>query len=236
MKHWQEDQFSALRRFQCEHQLFQALTKAALQLGFDYCAYGLRLPLPLTNPKTEIFDNYPVAWRTRYRQENYVAIDPTVHHGLSSPLPVLWSDEIFTQACGFWEDARSFGMRVGWAQSSRDSSGTVGMLTLARSGEPLSVAELQAKELRMVWLAQTAHCEMSRLLAARCMPSMNVSLSDREVSVLRWTADGKTSAEISDILNISERTVNFHIGNAIAKLNAANKTGATVRAAMLGLL
>jgi len=54
--------------------------------------------------------------------------------------------------------------------------------------------------------------------------------------VLRWTADGKTSSEISCILNIAERTVNFHINNVVAKLNAANKTSAAIKAAMLGLL
>ena len=54
--------------------------------------------------------------------------------------------------------------------------------------------------------------------------------------MLRWTGEGKTSGEIADILNITERTVNFHIGKAIAKLNAVNKTAAVLRAAMLGLL
>jgi LuxR family quorum-sensing system transcriptional regulator SolR len=54
--------------------------------------------------------------------------------------------------------------------------------------------------------------------------------------VLRWTADGKTSGEISSILNIAGRTVNFHINNAISKLNAANKTAVAVKAAMLRFL
>ena len=61
-------------------------------------------------------------------------------------------------------------------------------------------------------------------------------LTDREIEVLRWTADGKTASEIADILNISERTANFHIANAITKLNAPNKTAAVVRAGMLGML
>ena len=40
------------------------------------------------------------------------------------------------------------------------------------------------------------------------MPEVNGLLSNREIAVLRWTADGKTANEISCILNISERTVN----------------------------
>ena len=54
--------------------------------------------------------------------------------------------------------------------------------------------------------------------------------------MLKWTADGKTSSDIAQILAISVDTVNFHVRNATAKLGAANKTAAVVRAAMLGWL
>lgn len=47
---------------------------------------------------------------------------------------------------------------------------------------------------------------------------------------------GKTAGEIATIINITERTVNFHISNAMEKLNCINKTAATVKAALLGLL
>lgn len=110
------------------------------------------------------------------------------------------------------------------------------MLTLARSHEPLTEAELEAKTLQMTWLTQIAHITMSRCLLPKLMPEMNAQLSNREIAVLRWTADGKTSGEISSILKIAERTVNFHINNAITKLNATNKTSAAIKAAMLGLL
>ncbi len=61
-------------------------------------------------------------------------------------------------------------------------------------------------------------------------------LSRREVEVLRWSADGKTAQEISDLLSISVATANFHLKNAIFKMGAANKTSAVVRALMAGLL
>ena len=68
------------------------------------------------------------------------------------------------------------------------------------------------------------------------MRESTVQLTEREIMVLRWTAEGKTSGEISSILDITERTVNFHIANAMVKLNAVNKTAAVIRAAMVGLL
>lgn len=47
-------------------------------------------------------------------------------------------------------------------------------------------------------------------------PEMN--FSKREKEILKWTAEGKTSAEIAMILSISENTVNFHQKNMQKKL------------------
>lgn len=236
MKTWQEDQLRALHAVECEHALFEMIVSLARDLGFDHCCYGLRMPLPLTQPKIALFNNYPIGWQQRYQEMNYLAADPTVQHGMRSLLPILWSDNLFAPAPELWEDARSFGLQIGWAQAGRDVNGVSGLLTLARSSEPISEAELQDKERKMMWFTQAAHLNMSRLLANKMLSETKVQLSSREVEVLQWTGDGKTSAEISEIVNISERTVNFHIGNAMTKLNASTKAAAVVRAAMLGML
>ena len=68
------------------------------------------------------------------------------------------------------------------------------------------------------------------------LPETQAQLTAREIEVLRWTAEGKTSNEIAQILSISERTANFHINNILVKLGALNKTQAAVKAAVLGLL
>jgi len=194
------------------------------------------MPFPISNPKTVLLNNYPDAWQKQYKAQNYLAVDPTVQHGVRSLLPLVWTDEIFSPARELWEEARSFGLRFGWAQSSRDAHGVVGMLTLARSNESLSAAELQDKYFKMIWLTQVAHQAISQCITPKLMPEINARLSKRETEVLRWTAEGKTSGEIAEILNLSERTVNFHIGNAMTKLNATNKTAAAIRAAVLGFL
>jgi DNA-binding CsgD family transcriptional regulator len=63
-----------------------------------------------------------------------------------------------------------------------------------------------------------------------------LQLSPRETEVLRWTACGKTSGEISNLLSITEDTVNAHIKNACLKLDAANKTHATAIALLHGVI
>ena len=214
----------------------EEITAIARDLGFDFCAYGMRMPVPLSQPKIVMFNNYPVAWQTQYQAQGYVEIDPTVHHCSQSLRPIVWSDEVFASAPQFWEEARSFGLRIGWAQSSYDANAVAGMLSLARSEDPLTESELRASRLKMAWLTQVAHLGMSRRLTSKLMPEGEIQLSERERTVLRWTGDGKTASEISEIMRISESTVNFHVRNAVAKLGTANKLAATVKAAMLGML
>ena len=59
------------------------------------------------------------------------------------------------------------------------------------------------------------------------------NLSAREIEVLGWTAAGKTADVIAQLLNIRERTVNYHIAKCIGKLGASNKTHAVAKAMLL---
>jgi DNA-binding CsgD family transcriptional regulator len=58
----------------------------------------------------------------------------------------------------------------------------------------------------------------------------------RERECLRWCKAGKSAWDISRILGISERTAQFHISNAMAKLGAPNRITAVVMAIQRGLL
>lgn len=59
-----------------------------------------------------------------------------------------------------------------------------------------------------------------------------VMLNDREIDTLTWVARGKTSAQIAEILELSKRTVDFHLDNARVKLGAATRTQAAIKAAV----
>jgi DNA-binding NarL/FixJ family response regulator len=57
-----------------------------------------------------------------------------------------------------------------------------------------------------------------------------VALNEREIETLTWAARGKTSAEIAQILELSKRTVDFHIDNARSKLGTTSRVEAVVKA------
>jgi DNA-binding CsgD family transcriptional regulator len=48
-------------------------------------------------------------------------------------------------------------------------------------------------------------------------------ITRREIEVLQWLQQGKSSWEISKILGLSERTVNFHVYNVMEKIKAVNR-------------
>ena len=236
MPSFTESLLTALDRADNEEVVFRALVSAARTLGFEHVAYGLRLAVPVSNPKVITLNNYPEPWQTRYRQAGYLAIDPSVRHGQRSQAPLVWGDEVFSAARELWSEAKDQGLRVGWAQSSLDGFGVGGMLTLSRSSEILTPTELHLKEIEMRWLVQAAHLSLSRLMKPKFTLQPEVPLTPREIEVLKWSADGKTAGEIGDILSVSVPTVNFHIKNVIHKMKAANKTAAVVQALMSGLL
>lgn len=61
-------------------------------------------------------------------------------------------------------------------------------------------------------------------------------LTERETEAMTWVARGKSSSDIAVILNVAERTVNFHVNNVIRKLGVGTRIQAAIRCALLGLI
>lgn len=69
---------------------------------------------------------------------------------------------------------------------------------------------------------------------AACPPEM--SLTKREIEVLRCVAEGKTNQEIADELIVSPTTIKTHVQNILQKLGASDRTQAAVYAVRCGLI
>ncbi|WP_144401134.1 helix-turn-helix domain-containing protein [Pseudomonas lurida] len=77
---------------------------------------------------------------------------------------------------------------------------------------------------------------MPCLPRACSLPPPLVSLTAKELEVLRWTAEGKTAEEIAIILSLTARTVGFHMHRIMCKLGVRNKTAAVIQATRRKLL
>jgi DNA-binding CsgD family transcriptional regulator len=65
---------------------------------------------------------------------------------------------------------------------------------------------------------------------------MRSALTPQELRCLVWCKEGKTNWEIGEILLISEKTVEFHMCNAMKKLDATNRMTAVVLGIKAGLI
>ncbi|MDO9402514.1 MAG: helix-turn-helix transcriptional regulator [Polaromonas sp.] len=73
-------------------------------------------------------------------------------------------------------------------------------------------------------------------LLKRAIAEARSPLSPRELECLQLAFEGLTARETGDQLVCSERTVNFHLSNAMSKLQVDNKLAAIQRACWFGLI
>jgi DNA-binding NarL/FixJ family response regulator len=90
------------------------------------------------------------------------------------------------------------------------------------AGNSVLSPEITAKVLQAVRRSQSDH---SRGL-----------LSEREVEVLKCLARGQTTAQIANVLFISENTVKTHIRHILEKMEVNNRAEAVARAAQLDMI
>lgn len=221
-----------------EHGFFQGAVLGARGLGFEYLGYLIGVPAANSGWRFVMTNNFPRAWQERYLRRGYHAIDPTVQYAKTASAPLAWSRELFAgEALGaLARDTLEIGLNHGWTQPLHDAKGGFGMLTLARRGGPLGEEELRTKSPMMQWLAHVVHQRLFGEFQAWQRNAAMGRLTERELACLRLAAEGGTAAEISRLTGVGERTVNFHMANAISKLGAANKTHAVALAMRLGLL
>lgn len=66
------------------------------------------------------------------------------------------------------------------------------------------------------------------------MKEAGTGLTEREITCLKWIAEGKSDWQIGIILSISAKTVNYHVENAKRKYGVATRIQAVVAAIRSG--
>lgn len=80
-----------------------------------------------------------------------------------------------------------------------------------------------------------SHSLLPKFLQAQTEQQGN-DLTERELEVLQLMVAEKTDKEISQVLEMAERTVRCHLGSIYAKLGVKTRVGAAVQAVRLGLI
>ena len=229
------EEISAIKNEKTLDGLIKILERNTKLLGFDYFSYGGYENTSYGEPKIKFFNNYPKEWKDTYIDNKFYENDALIKYARTTTTPLIWGGDLFSDSKDLKEGAHSFGIEHGWSQATRSNTG-LSMLTLARPSEKLSTSEMNIKMAGLMWLTQAFNTAIEELINTASVQDLNILLTSRESEVLRWTADGKTSYEVSIILSISERTVNFHLNNCMSKLSVNNKIAAVVKAISMGLI
>jgi LuxR family transcriptional regulator len=236
METWKESQLKQLTFAKGIETAYPILLRFAENLGFNYCAIAVTSPHREVHLNALQINNYPKDWNVQYDKENYRNVDPIIAHCNHSILPIVWEERVFAQAPELWRALQKNGLQHGWSQAFHDEvSGLCSIISLARSHCSISPLELY-EHYGYIFFANRHVSELyARSVPIPTKPS-RPRLSSRELEILQLSAMGKTAHDISRILSLSERTVNYHVQNLIEKFKVCNKISAVIAAARAGII
>lgn len=216
---------------------------AVSKLGISDYSYHIVRAQGITEQLVCGIITYPDEWVQHYIEEGMVEYDPIVKTGRNSNLPFSWSqlplsddETIENKQSTLMNEAASLGLKSGMTvpiHGHREFS----MLSVVPDGSQKD-GEVVLQEYRdlLHLLSLYFHNHTRDLVINKLKPEAAPKLTNRERECLKWTAEGKTAWEISQILSISERTVVYYLENAKHKLGVNSRPHAVVKAVMSGLV
>ncbi len=204
--------------------------------GFDGLTYIVLGDVSAAPSLVRHWTTAGAAWSARYTARGYQRLDPRVAITYGRSVPILWDAahlETRREYAAFLADASRFGIRSGVAIALTGAPAgrvVVGWDSFASAVDTTRTSAIRAALAHLTLVAGFLHESM---FAHRCSGERKlkaVHLSPRERECLAFAARGMTSCDIGLKLAITERTVNFHFGNILAKLGVLNRGEAIARA------
>lgn len=179
--------------------------------------------------------NYPEEWLELYISKQFNLIDPIIKKNFVDFELQYWSDTYkkHPPPKEFQVLAEAFGLTKGYTYGARNTNGTESSL-FSFSGSNMEQDRSREEILRH--FVPHLHQVFTRITKPDNSKKKSSHLTRREREVLKWVAHGKSSWDVSIILNISERTVNFHVNSILRKLDAVSRSHAVAIALELGLV
>jgi DNA-binding CsgD family transcriptional regulator len=222
-----------------------ALTAVVESLGFAHYTYVTgSVPTPTRESRSYAWTNLPPAWIERYDRMAYAEVDPRVGETIAAAAPVPWDRHTFAETARrreFFDDAARHGLCSGVAVPLRDPPRAPSGFHLTSAHPRLDdrfLAHCAARRDEMLLLARYVHAMLTAAVVDRALPppTAGAPLSPREQECLQLAAKGLSSRHIATTLALPERTIQFHFGNLLAKMDASNRHHAIAIAVAAGLV
>ncbi len=216
------------------------LVATAHALGFPIIS-GVLMRGVLQDADVQItsLGNTPEAYVAAAKDLGDARRDPVMARLMTQAVPVVYDQQTYVGAGvgELWEMQAPYGYKTGIAVKLHLPGDKHFLLGVDREEAlPRSGAQLMQMVAGLQLLAAHALTAADRLLSPNLNQGDLPKLTKRELDVLSWTAQGKTAWEVSVILGMSEKTVNFHLGNAMRKLGVTSKHQAVLKCVAAGVL
>ena len=216
------------------------LVRFANELGFGIISGALIVEQTAGRASTFHLGNTPEAFAATFASTGVGQRDPVLRRlkRLSAPFVYDQSMYVNEQAADLWEVQALFGYKTGIAMALHLPGGKHFIMGVDRD-QPLPVDEMILTRMMADLQLLAVHAQDSavRLLAPQVLGLRDAPrLSSREIEILKWTAEGKSAWAVSQILNISEHNVKYHVKKLLGKLSVNTKHQAVARAKLLGLI
>ncbi len=210
------------------------LIEARQHLEFEYVLFGTQLAQSFYCLDNLIVSDYPKEWMDVYAANAYMTIDPIVHHCCQSQTPYCWDNfSKVTDPDGIkmLDEGASYGLVGGVSVGMHNHNGATSIFTLASSRVIKEGSNRYfTASIFLSSLLPYLYSAVVRLSEYESVTNTYSDLTKREVDCLRWSAEGKNTGEIAEILSIKDTTVAFHFKNLMKKLQVNSRNQAISQA------
>lgn len=233
------ERFASLLECESEDIWQMSIIQMGIEFGFDQTLIAVVPQRPTSLSDAFLRSNYSSQWLDTYNREQLVAVDPTVAHCIMRSTPLIWEPAIFSsnKQKEMYEEASSHGLRSGITLPFHGPNGEIGILCCANDVSPSrSFRQDIEHHLPALLMMRDFAFEASLRFAKRPDHYHPPMLTKRELECLKWSAAGKSSWEIAQILRCSAAVIDFHFGNLRRKFQVATRRQVLVKAIHCGLL
>ncbi|MEO0417604.1 MAG: LuxR C-terminal-related transcriptional regulator [Pseudomonadota bacterium] len=175
-------------------------------------------------------------WLALYEQQEFRQADPIPGRVMDFGSMMPWQDAMMwkpntPEQEAYFEKMREFDLIYGfgvplYGGGGRDAYASFDFLRHVDEVDPKDIGLVRA-------LSQAGHQRISIL---EQWQGERPNLSEREVEVLTWVAQGKSLNTIATILELSPETVKTYSKRIYAKLDVADRVGAVITALRQGII
>jgi len=223
------------------------------KLGYDLGYEQMLLAIfpnhhtPMDAKLAFLHSNYSSEWLEKYQTQQLGKLDPVVAHCINKFTPLIWSPDIFSvgKQKEMYEEACAYGLRSGVTLPIHGLNGEMGILCFVNDCKPDDFSLRTAHNALPVlscfrdFIFESSLRYIKPLQSQLNSPSAQEEIphiTPRELVCLKWCALGKSSPDISKILNCSVPAVNLHIANLRRKFKVNSRQQVVVKALHLKLL